>query len=644
MSTDTVQMIADALQISLDLPTFLFEAASPEVAEAALREYETCQAGVGRFKVDDDRFLLASYDGLSTSLLLIGPYRTLDDPAGDVSVLSAKDEARATEALRLAAGAALRLVDEPRLRLELAHQMELLSSAIIAISSELDLDTVLRRLVDLARDVAGARYAALGVPNERNELEAFITSGLSPEVETSIGSLPQGRGILGLLLRERRTVRIPDISAHPESFGFPAHHPPMKSFLGVPITSRDIVLGSLYLTEKRFGSEFTAEDERLVELLARHAAVAIENANLYQQLGGQRRRLQLILDSLPEGVIVADRQPDRIPLINRRARELLGLGIAEPVPAMTPTSWGVRIFKSDTLPLEETDWPLASSLRDGEVVIQHECLIERPNGSQVTLLANSAPLHDEEGKVTSAVCVFQDITQIKDADQLKDDFLSLVSHELRTPLTTIHGGAHMLLQDREHLDAGTVGDLLTDIYQESGRLAALIETMVQLAHIRAGKLAMDTEPILIRSVVDQCVESMRDQILERPLEIVIEPGLVAEADAQHVDEILRNLIQNAVKYTPAGSPLHILGERTEKKVRVAVRDYGEGIPEEDIPLIFDRFQRGKQAESSWSSGMGLGLYLAKHLVEVHRGDIWVELPSDGGTRVVFSLPVANDDE
>src|SRR5690606_11993702 len=127
------------------------------------------------------------------------------------------------------------VVEAQRARLELASQLEMIGNAVIAIASELDLETVLRRIVDLARDVAGAQYAALGVPDDLGDMTAFITSGLTGEQEAAIGHPPRGRGVLGLLISDPRTLRLADLAAHPASVGFPADHPPMRSFLGVPI-------------------------------------------------------------------------------------------------------------------------------------------------------------------------------------------------------------------------------------------------------------------------------------------------------------------------------------------------------------------------------------------------------------------------
>ena len=193
----------------------------------------------------------------------------------------------------------------------------------IAISSELTLDGLLQLLAETAAELTGARYAALGVIDSAgHELERFITHGIDPETHAAIGDLPRGRGILGVLIRDARALRLHDITEDERSVGFPPNHPPMKSFLGVPILLRGVAYGNLYLTEKEGGADFTEEDEKLVTLLASQAAVAIENARLYESSRAWARQLE----SLEEitAAMLSDIEPSRLlHLIVERMSELI---------------------------------------------------------------------------------------------------------------------------------------------------------------------------------------------------------------------------------------------------------------------------------------------------------------------------------
>ena len=165
-----------------------------------------------------------------------------------------------------------------------AEQLRRLLQAVMALGSEPDLASVLRRIVEIATDLVDARYGALGVLDpSRTHLAEFVTTGIDDDTVAAIGPLPEGHGILGLLIVDRTPLRLPDLTRHPDSYGFPPHHPPMRSFLGVPVWVGDEVFGNLYLTEKRDGTEFTAVDEELAVGLAAAAGVAIDNAHLHER-------------------------------------------------------------------------------------------------------------------------------------------------------------------------------------------------------------------------------------------------------------------------------------------------------------------------------------------------------------------------
>jgi signal transduction histidine kinase len=203
-------------------------------------------------------------------------------------------------------------------------RLRALFEAGLAVSSELSLEALLRRLVEAAAELTGARYAALGVIDAGgSELEQFITHGIDDRLRAEIGTLPRGRGILGVLIREAKPLRLHDLAEDPRSVGFPPGHPPMHSFLGVPIMLRGVAYGNLYLTEKQGAEDFTDDDAEIVRLLAGQAAVSIENARLYEASARWSRQLQ----SLEEvgNALATETDLDRLlDLVVRRLRELLG--------------------------------------------------------------------------------------------------------------------------------------------------------------------------------------------------------------------------------------------------------------------------------------------------------------------------------
>ena len=193
----------------------------------------------------------------------------------------------------------------------------------IALTSELSLDALLQRLTEMAAELTGAKYAALGVidPN-RTELESFVTTGLEPETIAAIGDLPRGRGILGVLIQEAQPLRLHDLADDPRSVGFPPNHPEMRTFLGVPIMLRGVAYGNLYLTEKEGGGDFTTEDQELVTLLASQAAVAIENARLFESAKRWSDRLESLIE-VGNALATEDELPRMLDLVARRLREIV---------------------------------------------------------------------------------------------------------------------------------------------------------------------------------------------------------------------------------------------------------------------------------------------------------------------------------
>jgi two-component system, NarL family, sensor histidine kinase DevS len=203
------------------------------------------------------------------------------------------------------------------------ERLRALLDAVVAIGTDLELRPTLERIVVSACHLAGARYGALGVLGSDRTLVEFITHGLSPAEHAAIGDLPTGRGVLGVLIEDPRPVRVPDITQHPQSYGFPANHPPMHSFLGVPVRIRDHVYGNLYLAEKHGGAQFTDDDEQIVVALAAAAGVAIDNARLYTV--AQRRQQWLSAAAEITDLLVGRvRRGEALSLIARRALEVAG--------------------------------------------------------------------------------------------------------------------------------------------------------------------------------------------------------------------------------------------------------------------------------------------------------------------------------
>lgn len=416
----------------------------------------------------------------------------------------------------------------------LERQLNGLHEATLALASEKSLEGLLQRIVDLARELAHAEYAALGVPGEDGTLVQFIVSGLSEEAFAAIDHLPAGRGVLGLLLREGESLRLPNLQDHPAAVGFPPNHPPMSSFLGVPIESKSKILGNLYLTNRQGAPEFSPQDQHLIEMLAAHAAVAIERAQLYQKIEQDAEEKAEMLDELRQA--------------NERLREL---------------------------------------------------------------------------------------------DRLKSEFVSLVSHELRAPLTNIKGAVELLLENVEASQEYQPQELLQVINGEVGRLSRLVQGVLEVTRIEAGTLGVQQEPLDLKQHLDKIVRQLQFRAPQHEF-VLPEKERVPRilADPDRLDDILTNLLDNAVKYSPQGGRIVVQTQPAADQLIISVRDQGIGIPQGQLDDVFEKFHRVDMSDARQSYGYGLGLYITRKLVEAHGGQIWVESRPGQGSRFSFTMPLA----
>ena len=244
----------------------------------------------------------------------------------------------------------------------------IITDATLTIAAEHKLDQVLQKSVDLARELAGARYAALGLSGPDGRLAQFVVSGVSDQEIAQIKSKPAGRGILGLLLTKPQTLRLPDLNQHASSFGFPPHHPPMSSFLGIPVTIQGKLLGSLYLADKIGEDEFTERDERLIGTLAAHAAMAIENAHFYERVRRQavldeRERIGMDLhDGIIQSIYAVGLSLELGQMVLKESAAEAGEHITSAITGLDKIIRDIRSYIMDLQPTRIQDDPLSIAL------------------------------------------------------------------------------------------------------------------------------------------------------------------------------------------------------------------------------------------------------------------------------------------
>lgn len=481
-----------------------------------------------------------------------------------------------------------------------------LLEAVLAVGSDLDLQTVLRRITEAASTLAGARYAALGVIGDDGQLSQFLTVGVDDEARARIGSLPHGRGVLGLLIRDPHPRRIDDLSADPSSYGFPPNHPPMRTFLGVPIRVRGEVFGNLYLTEKAGGTPFDEEDEAVVLALAAAAGVAIENARLYDS--ARRREGWLRASADISTRLLAGAEPEEVlHLVASRAREITGATTSFVALPSAPGRLLVEVAdgaEADALAgtvLDVDRTPCGQVLRDGTPVLLAGEAASAALGPQQVGSALLVPL----GTAGAARGVLSLTTPLGHppvtavAVEELTTFAAQATVALEVAERRRDAERLVVFEDRDRI-ARDLHDLViqrlfaTGMQLESA--ARLVERPEAASRVRRAVDDLDTTIREIRSTIyaltsepDQERASLRSRLFE-----VVDAGAeqlgrapavrlsglvdtsVPDDVAEHLLAVLREALSNAARHAHASKVEVVL--EVGDDVLLTVRDDGRGLP------------------------------------------------------------------
>ena len=545
---------------------------------------------------------------------------------------------------------------------------------------------VLQQIVEAAQTVADAEYVALGITGrDGRTLQQFLHTGMDPATAERIGSLPTGHGVLGAVIVEGRALRLRDLADHPASYGFPDHHPPMTSFLGVPVRTRDRVVGNLYMTNKRGGGDFTDEDEALITALAGQAAIAIEMADRYTAASDLSDRLRRLVEI--NTILTAQRQVDHaLQQIVNAAADLVGatyagLGVLDGDgtsfsgfihtgmdPDMVaaigdlPSGRGVmRAVMVSGRPMRLSDIgdhpasvgfpenhprmrsflgvPLAfqgevigdlylTDKRDAAEFTEADELVATALAAQAAVIVSNAAAYEREQRLVS---------ELREADEAKEAFVHHVAHELKTPLVTIRGALQAMAQEAERRGEGQgAGDrVLQDMaVRQADRLMAMITSLLELAAIESGRSELALGPVALEDAVRHALQAAPPPE-DRTVEVLVgETGPVV-ADARYLDRIVANLLTNAYRHGGPTITLAATEDPDAGTVVLTVSDDGDGVPDGLVAGIFERFTRGPGSE-----GTGLGLGLVRSLAERFGGGVAYRHGEGGGAVFEVTLPAA----
>ena len=531
-------------------------------------------------------------------------------------------------------------VDEPGGEIaRLRERMARLSSASLRISDSLDLESVLRDVVESARVLTGAANAAITTADRFAPVADFISSGLTPEERRQLHGLPEAERLWGYLLQSPRPLRVDDLASHVDALGFPTAPILRRSFLGAPIRHRGVNVGHFYLTNKQGGQGFTEEDEETLVLFASQAATAIANAQAFRDERRARADLEALVDTSAVGVAVFEAKTGELVRFNREGRRIVanldpsGRSPQELLQVLT-----VRRPDGEEVPFAEL--PLTSALGDAETVHAEEFVLSVPGGEGVRTLVSATPIRDEDGQVDSMVVTIQDLSPLEELEQQRTEFLSMVSHELRAPLTSIKGSTATLLTETRDLDPAELREFYRIIDEQTEHMQDLISDLLDAGRIDSGTLSVTPQPTEVAALVDQARSTFLGGGIRPSVLIDLPPDLPpVMADRRRIVQVLNNLLANAARYAPVSSPILIEAVPDDVHVAISVTDQGRGIPPERLPHVF-RKHAGGDGEVG-AARYGLGLAICKGLVEAHGGRIRAESGGPGqGTRITFTVPAA----
>ena len=346
-----------------------------------------------------------------------------------------------------------------------------------------------------------------------------------------------------------------------------------------------------------------------------------------KKISSEKAKLEAILSSMFEGIMLTNERGE-ILLLNPSIRKLF---LIDSSPEGRKP---LEVIRNNTIQ-EIVD----RVLNENREVITQEVSVFIPE--QKTIMINGVPIV-KDNVIEGAVFVFHDITELKRLEDIRKDFVANVSHELRTPISSIKGYAETLLDGKVD-SQDTVKEFLNIIYQDSNRLASLIDDLLDLSKIESGKMKMEFEPLEIPPIVNRCVNVLEKSAKDKSLSIKL--ALPADlpkilGDHKRLSQVFLNLLDNAIKYTPEGGSITVSASCQEKVAQIDISDTGIGISEKDLPRIFERFYRVDKARSRELGGTGLGLSIVKHIVQAHNGQVWMQSTLGQGSTFSFTIPIA----
>ncbi len=489
------------------------------------------------------------------------------------------------------------------------------------LATELDPAAVLDEVVQQAPKLFSADACAVRTLEED---DLVVSAAFGSGADAAVGTRASSTAWLsGDVFQSRAPLTVEDASSDARLVqADPILAAGYAAYLGVPLSGPEgTALGVLAVYARR-PRTWRPEEVEALQALAGNTSAALANAELYSRVSLEKERSVAILANIADGIVAVDRD-GKVVLWNAAAELITGVPQEEAIGRTT-----TQVLQRQ---LESGDDESHSGQRLVSILI---------GGEEVWLSLSEAVMRDPLGAVAGRIFAFRDISADRMVEQVKSDFVAAVSHELRTPLTSIYGFAETLLRQDIPFGEEERRTFLGYIASESERLTDIVDQLLNVARLDAGDLHVELGRIDVGSVVSEVVETVEVSNGHRfEIDLPDEP-LAAEADPDKVRQVFNILVENALRYSPQGGTVTVGARRNDDRVEVRVVDEGMGIPASEREWIFRKFYRAESAARDGAAGTGLGLFIAKELVNAMGGRIWVDSTEGEGSSFAFELPAA----
>lgn len=513
------------------------------------------------------------------------------------------------------------------------RQRDYLLEIALALTQELDLDKLLGRILRIAVEMLAGQAGIMALRQEQGGWKIAVTHGMPPSlrqlIETFLQEIPDRE--------DPQNYEIPEINRLLNELIY-ATSQGLLTGVGLPLVTRSRVVGLIFVF-RGYAGMFSSNDYSLLSSFANQAAIAVQNAQLYRNADAERVRLNTLLDSLSDGILILNAE-NRIERCNPAVARMLNLPVEEIQGRLHEEviRWA-RPPQDLTLEQAESGgWPLTPH---AHLYVEGDL---KQTGAQPPLPVGITyvPMITSEDGLRSIIATIRDITRYRQADELKSTFVSIISHELKTPIALIKGYVSTLRREDATWDPAIVQDSLAVIEEEADRLTGLIENLLDASRLQSGMLPIKRSDVSLVDLANRLARRMQTQSQQHKIVVDFPADFpVVLGDETRLEQVLTNLISNAMKYAPSGD-IRVQGQIKAgvdgANAIVCVSDEGPGIAAQDIPHIFDRFYRAPDMAKQ-TKGAGLGLYLARAVIEAHNGRIWVDSGPEKGVRICFSLPL-----